>query len=178
MNIINDLNGDLSREYQSAIFYTAASQTLKEAGYMHVAKEMEADAHEELGHAKELAKQIDYLGGTPVVQQASCKLPTKAAEILRYAQIQEKTAIANYTKRIQEAESARCFALAQALRDIIADEQDHDIMLSTALACCEKDEEETPEEEEIPAEESKEAEDDEEVPVNKKNSNKKIEDEY
>src|SRR4051812_19732864 len=66
--LIELLNNDLRREYQSIIAYVVYSQTIKGAAYMSIAKELELHASEELQHALTLAKQIDYLGGTPAVE--------------------------------------------------------------------------------------------------------------
>src|SRR6185436_6451210 len=63
--LIDDLNGDLRREYQDIIAYVIYSQILKGAEYMAIAKELEAHAEQELDHALTISKQIDYLGGTP-----------------------------------------------------------------------------------------------------------------
>ena len=57
----------LSREYQAIIAYVVYSQVLKGAQYMKIAAELELHAKQELDHALTIAKQIDYLGGMPVV---------------------------------------------------------------------------------------------------------------
>ena len=66
--LIKLLNGDLAREYQAIIAYVVYSQVLKGAEYMNIAEELEKHAKEELEHAITIAKQVDYLGGTPTVQ--------------------------------------------------------------------------------------------------------------
>src|SRR5207253_10534074 len=63
--LIERLNEDLAREYQAIIAYVVDSQTLKGAAYMAIAAELEKHAREELEHALNIAKQIDYLGGMP-----------------------------------------------------------------------------------------------------------------
>jgi hypothetical protein len=65
--LIEALNADLAREYQAIIAYVNYSQVLKGAQYMNIAKELEVHAGEELAHALQIAKQIDYLGGMPTV---------------------------------------------------------------------------------------------------------------
>src|SRR5580765_3666772 len=65
--LIELLNEDLAREYQAIIAYVVYSQVLKGAAYMSIANELEVHAGEELKHALTVAKQIDYLGGTPEV---------------------------------------------------------------------------------------------------------------
>ena len=65
--LIKNLNGDLAHEYQAVIAYVTYSQVLKGAQYMNIARELQLHASEELAHALLIAKQIDYLGGTPTV---------------------------------------------------------------------------------------------------------------
>src|SRR6476646_2147248 len=75
--LIQLLNEDLAREYQAIIAYVVYSQVLKGAAYMAIARELEVHAGEELQHAIEIAKQVDYLGGTPVVTAKPVKLSKK-----------------------------------------------------------------------------------------------------
>ncbi len=49
--LIELLNEDLAREYQSIIAYVVYSQVLKGPQYMNIAKELEKHAAEELNHA-------------------------------------------------------------------------------------------------------------------------------
>ena len=63
--MIDLLNEDLSREYQAVIAYTVYSQTIKGAAFNNIASELEGHASEELSHAIQIARQIDYLNGTP-----------------------------------------------------------------------------------------------------------------
>jgi bacterioferritin len=82
--LIAQLNADLSREYQAVIAYVIYSQTLKGAAYMAVAKELELHAAQELSHAITIAKQIDYLGGTPTAQPKPVRISDQAKEMLRF----------------------------------------------------------------------------------------------
>ena len=75
--LIDLLNGDLAREYQAIIAYVIYSQTLRGAEYMAIAKELEAHAAQELGHAITIAKQIDYLGGTPTAEPKASHVVTR-----------------------------------------------------------------------------------------------------
>lgn len=131
--MIDLLNEDLSREYQAVIAYVVYSQVLKGAAYMNIATELAVHAGEELQHAITLANQIDYLGGMPSVVQKPVKTSEKAEDMLRFDLANEMETIANYRQRIRQAEATEEFALAEALRDIIIQEQDHAIALATAL---------------------------------------------
>ena|SRR5438132_745759 len=127
------LNEDLAREYQAVISYVVYSQMLKGAEFMAIAKELEQHAREELQHAFIIAKQIDYLGGVPGVSPKPVKTSTNAETMLRADLDNETETIGNYRQRIRQCETLGEFALAEQLRQILVQEQDHQIALATAL---------------------------------------------
>jgi bacterioferritin len=127
------LNEDLAREYQAVIAYTVYSQTLKGAEYMDIARELEKHAGEELAHAIKLAKQIDYLGGMPGVMPKPVKTSEDAKTMLRADLENERETIAQYRQRIRQAEALEEYALSEILRDIIIQEQEHEMDLCDAL---------------------------------------------
>jgi bacterioferritin len=127
------LNEDLAREYQSIIAYVVYSQMLKGAQYMNIAGELEKHAHEELEHALGIARQIDYLGGTPTVTPKAVKVSEDAEQMLLFDLEQENEAVLNYRERVRQCEALGEYALAEHLRKIMVDEQDHQIELATAL---------------------------------------------
>lgn len=131
--LIKLLNEDLSREYQAIIAYVNYSQVLKGAQYMSVAKELEVHAGEELAHALLIAKQIDYLGGMPTVTPKPVKTSEKAEDMLRFDLDNENETIANYRVRVRQCEALGEYAIAEHLRQILVEEQDHQIELATAL---------------------------------------------
>jgi len=131
--MIDLLNEDLSREYQAIIAYVNYSQVIKGAQYMDIAGELEKHAGEELSHALKISKQIDYLGGMPTVTPKPVKTSEKAEEMLRFDLDNERVTVANYRKRIKQADAMGEFALSEALREIIVQEQEHMIDLATAL---------------------------------------------
>jgi bacterioferritin len=123
------LNEDLSREYQAIIAYTIYSQTIKGAAFNNIASELEDHAAEELSHAILLARQIDYLNGTP----KEVKISDKAEDMLRFDLENESETIRNYRERIRQADAMGEFALGEVLRRIIEQEQDHLLDLADAL---------------------------------------------
>ena len=127
------LNEDLAREYQAIIAYVVYSQTIKGAEYLHIASELEKHAGEELDHAIKIAKQIDYLNGTPVTAPKEVKLSDKPEEMLRFDLENERVTIRNYRERIRQAEAMGEFALSETLREIIVQEQEHLTDLADAL---------------------------------------------
>ena len=131
--LIDLLNEDLAREYQAIISYVVYSQVIKGAQYMNIAAELEVHAGEELQHALILAKQIDYLGGMPKVTPKPVKTSEKAEDMLRFDLDNENETIRNYRQRVRQCEALGEYALAEHIRDILVQEQDHQIALATAL---------------------------------------------
>jgi bacterioferritin len=100
---------------------------------MNIAGELKKHAHEELAHALIIADQIDYLGGTPTATPEKVKLSDKPEEMLQFDLDNETDTIKNYRQRVKQAEAIGHFALADQLRGIIAQEQEHQHDLATAL---------------------------------------------
>lgn len=127
------LNEDLAREYQAIIAYVVYSQVLKGAQYMSIAEQLQTHAKQELKHALTISRQIDYLGAMPTVQPKAVKVSDDAKEMLRYDLDNEADTIRNYRERVRQCEAMGEFAIAEHIREILLDEQDHLIDLATAL---------------------------------------------
>ena len=80
-----------------------------------------------------IAKQIDYLGGMPVATAKPVKTSEKAEEMLRFDLDNENETVRNYRDRIRQCEALGEFAMAEQIRKILMQEQDHQIDLATAL---------------------------------------------
>jgi len=131
--LIELLNDDLAREYQAIIAYVVYSQVIKGAAYMSIAGELEKHAAEELEHAITIAKQIDYLGGDPTVTPKPVKTSAKAEDMLRFDLANETQTILHYRTRVKQCEALGEYAMAEHLREILKDEQEHLTDLATAL---------------------------------------------
>ena len=131
--LIKLLNEDLAREYQAVIAYVNYSQVLKGAEYMQIAKELEKHAGEELAHALTVSKHIDYLGGMPTASPKPVKQSEKAEEMLRADLKNESDTIRAYRERIGQCESLGEYAIAEDIREILRQEQEHQTDLATAL---------------------------------------------
>ncbi len=131
--LIELLNEDLAREYQAIIAYVVYSQVLKGAEYMNIAGELEKHAAEELRHALIVSKQIDYLGGMPTVSPKPVKVSEDARAMLQADLDNENETIRNYRERVRQCESLGEYALAEHIRGILVNEQEHQIDLATAL---------------------------------------------
>jgi len=131
--LIDGLNEDLSREYQAIIAYVVYSQVLKGAEYMNIAGELESHATEELQHALTISKHIDYLGGMPSVTPRPVKQSEQAEEMLRADLKNESDTIRAYRERVRQCEALGEYAIAEDIREILRQEQEHLIDLATAL---------------------------------------------
>ena len=131
--LIEALNEDLAREYQAIIAYVVYSQVLKGAQYMSIAEELVKHAGQELQHALTIAKQIDYLGGTPTTVPREVRMSPKADAMLQFDLDNEGETIINYRERIGQCEALGEYAMAEHIRKILVDEQEHQIDLATAL---------------------------------------------
>lgn len=131
--LIDALNEDLSREYQAIIAYVNYSQVLKGAAYMNIAGELEVHAKEELDHALKLSNHIDYLGGMPSVVPKPVKTSEIAVAMLKFDLENEKETIRQYRRRVKQADELNEFAIAESLRGILVQEQDHLSALAAAL---------------------------------------------
>ena len=131
--LIDLLNEDLSREYQAIIAYVVYSQVLKGAEYMKIADELKIHAGEELQHALTIANQIDYLGGMPTVKVKPVKVSEKAEDMLRFDLDNENETILNYRQRVRQCEILGEYAIAENIRQILVQEQEHQSDLATAL---------------------------------------------
>jgi bacterioferritin len=131
--LIKKLNEDLAREYQAIIAYVVYSQVLKGAEYMAIAEELKKHAGEELQHALTIAKQIDYLGGMPIVTPLPVKQSDDAREMLRADLENENATVRAYRERVVQCEALQEYALAEEIREILRQEQEHQIDLATAL---------------------------------------------
>ncbi len=127
------LNEDLAREYQAIIAYVVYSQVLKGAEYMSIADQLEAHAQQELQHALIISRQIDYLGKMPTVSPKPVKVSEDPKEMLKFDLDNENETIRNYRERVRQCEAIGEFALAEQIRQILVQEQDHQIDLATAL---------------------------------------------
>jgi bacterioferritin len=127
------LNEDLAREYQAIIAYVVYSQVIKGAEYMGIAEHLQRHAQQELEHAMMIARQIDYLGKMPTVVAKPVRTSEKARDMLRFDLDNENETVRHYTERVRQCEALGEFAMAEQIRQIIVQEQDHQIDLASAL---------------------------------------------
>lgn len=130
---ISLLNEDLATEYQSIVQYVTHIATIRGAEYQSLAAELEAHLGQELEHALTLARQIDFLGGTPGtdVPKVAAHEDTKSA--LQADLELEEHQLERYRERVSEAEELDLPDVAEVLSPILEQTQDHVRDLRTAL---------------------------------------------
>jgi bacterioferritin len=131
--LIELLNGDLSTEYQSIVQYVQHVATLKGAQFLGTIAELKTHLSQELHHALVLAEQVDFLGGTP-----SVTVPTVSAETDTVAALQldldlEERQLDRYRDRVRQANDAGLPDVAEALRPLLEQTQEHVRDLQAAL---------------------------------------------
>ena len=131
--LVQGLQDDLAREYKAIIQYVIFSQKLDRAEYMNIADQLVEHAHQELNHALAIARQLDYLGAYPVHQPKAVEVSEDNDEMLWADLRAEDDTIRNYRERIRQADALGEIALAEIIRGIVKEEQDHQIDLATAL---------------------------------------------
>jgi bacterioferritin len=127
------VNEDLSREYQAIIAYVVYAQVLKGAEYMNITDQLEQHAHQELEHALTISRPIDYLGEMPTVTTKPVRVSDKPRDMLKFDLDNENETIRYYRERVRQCDALGEFAMAEQIREILVQEQDHQIDLATAL---------------------------------------------
>lgn len=128
-----ELNTDLGTEYQSIIQYIQHTATIKGAQYKSIVEELGNHLTQELEHARTLANQIDFLGGTPSVTVPPIPDSPDGAAALRADLELEENQLDRYRQRVSEANELGLPDVAEALRPLLEQTQDHVAELRDAL---------------------------------------------
>ena len=134
--LIDLLNECLSREYDAIIRYGIYSQVANRAVYRHTAGEIETHAQEKLQHALGISNQIYSLGGMAEIK-IKPKLAHKIYNIQEILSLELETnieEIRNYQELVRQCETRNDYALAEQMRGILRNEQQHQMDQAAALA--------------------------------------------
>ena len=131
--LIDQLNEDLGTEYQSIVQYVQHGATIKGAEYRSIVEELATHVGQELQHAQTLAKQIDFLGGVPTVRVPDVPdTPDGGAALATDLELEERQ-LQRYRDRVAEAADLGLPDVAEALRPLLEQTQDHVSDLRDAL---------------------------------------------
>jgi bacterioferritin len=81
----------------------------------------------------QIAKQIDCLGGEPAVEPMPVRTSAEAEEMLHFDLENENETVRHYRQRVRQCEALGEYAMAEHIRQILMNEQEHQIDLATAL---------------------------------------------
>jgi bacterioferritin len=119
------LNEDLSSEYQSIVQYTQHIATIKGAQFQSIIEELRGHLAQELNHAMTLADQIDFLGGTPTVYVPPVPDEPDDVGALKVDLELEERQLDRYRVRVAQANDLGLPDVAEALRPLLQQTQDH-----------------------------------------------------
>jgi bacterioferritin len=132
-DLIELLNEDLEREFQSIVQYVQHVAIISGAEYTSTVDELRLHLTQELGHATALAEQIDFLGGTPSTHVPDITTAADSRSALEADLALETEQLEHYRERVQQANDVGLADVAEALRPLLTETQEHVRDLSTAL---------------------------------------------
>ena len=131
-SFIDALNEDLRTEYQSIVQYISHVATVTGAEFLSVIDELKVHLTQELNHAQILAEQIAFLGGTPITTVPEVE-EAKGREALAADLRLEESQLERYRQRFGQAMDLGLADVAEALRPLLEQTQEHLRDLRTAL---------------------------------------------
>jgi bacterioferritin len=130
---IDLLNEDLSTEYQSMVQYVQHIAVITGPEFLSTIDELKRHVNQEVSHAETLAEQVDFLGGVPTVQVAAVTAATDARTALAADLKLEQRQLDRYRERVQQANDLGLADVAEALRPLLTQTQEHVRDLQAAL---------------------------------------------
>ena len=130
---IDALNGDLQTEYQSIVQYIQHIAVITGPEFLSTVDELRGHLVQEVAHATTLAEQIDFLGGSPTTTVALAVTATDARQALAADLSLEEAQLERYRERVQQAVDLGLADVAEALRPLLTQTQEHVRDLKAAL---------------------------------------------
>jgi len=127
------LNEDLGTEYQSIVQYTNHIATITGAEFLSTIDELKVHVGQELSHAQILASQISFLGGEPNTVVPNVERASDSRVALKADLALETEQLERYRQRFTQANDLGLADVAEALRPLLEQTQEHVQDLRTAL---------------------------------------------
>ena len=127
------LNEDLETEYRSIVQYVQHLAVAKGAEFQAVADAVRPHLNQELEHANTLAEQIDFLGGVPTTTVPEIPSESDTRRAFELDLELEERQLDRYRERYQQASELGLPDVAEALRPLLEQTQDHVRDLQGAL---------------------------------------------
>ena len=123
--LIDGLNEDMNLELEAVLRYLYHTATATGLLGHELRELLKGEVAGELNHAVFLADKIAALGGEPKINPTMPQPVKNAKQMLEEDIEAERKVIANYGKRIEQAEAFGDKGLVIRLEDILAEETDH-----------------------------------------------------
>lgn len=127
------LNEDLETEFRSIVQYVQHVATISGAEYKGIVDELRTHLSQELTHATILAEQIDFLEGTPTTHVPDVPSAPDSKGALELDLELEEGQLERYRERFEQAQQLKLPDVAEALRPVLEETQDHVRELRQAL---------------------------------------------
>jgi bacterioferritin len=127
------LNEDLASEYQSIVQYTNHIATITGAEFLSIVDELKIHVGQELSHAQILASQVSFLGGEPATTVPAVQRSSDSMLALKADLRLETDQLERYRQRFAQANELQLADVAEALRPLLEQTQEHVRDLQTAL---------------------------------------------
>jgi bacterioferritin len=127
------LNEDLETEYRSIVQYVQHLAVAKGAEFQAVTEAVRPHLKQELDHATTLAEQIDFLGGVPTTTVPDVPSESDTRRAFELDLDLEQQQLARYRERYEQAGELGLPDVAEALRPLLEQTQDHVRDLKGAL---------------------------------------------
>jgi bacterioferritin len=127
------LNEDLGTEYQSIVQYTNHIATITGPEYLSIIDELKLHLVQELSHAQILASQVSFLGGEPITTVPPVERASDSRVALKADLRLETEQLERYRTRFAQANELNLADVAEALRPLLEQTQEHVRDLQTAL---------------------------------------------
>jgi len=131
--LIDLLNEDLATEYQSIVQYVQHVATATGAEFTGTVAELRTHLGQELAHATVLAEQVDFLGGVPATAVPTVTALTDTRSALEADLDLEERQLERYRERVAQATDLGLIDVAEALKPLLTETQEHVRDLKTAL---------------------------------------------
>jgi bacterioferritin len=131
--LVDDLNGDLALEFKSIVQYVQHIATITGPEYTSTVDELKVHLGQELHHATVLAEQVGFLGGVPTTAVAASDAAGTSRRALQADLDLETEQLQRYRDRVQQATDMGLPDVAEALRPLLTQTQEHVRDLQAAL---------------------------------------------
>jgi bacterioferritin len=132
-SFVQALNEDLQTEYQSLIQYVNHVATITGAEFLSVVDELKVHLQQELSHAQTLAEQVAFLGGSPTTLVTPVETASDSRSALALDLDLETRQLERYRERFAQANELGLADVAEALRPLLQQTQEHVRDLQAAL---------------------------------------------